>query len=102
MPKDQELYQYMDKKFGVNSNSCWSGVKVKYPDQDDEIEPNQPLKKPWRHYIRMMEISSMLLCMVLGVENVGHDERSEELKAEDKDTSWSDDRCLNRPRQHIA
>lgn len=38
MPKGQELYQYMDKKFGANSNSCWSGVKIKYPDQEDEME----------------------------------------------------------------
>jgi P4 family phage/plasmid primase-like protien len=37
MPKGQELYQYMDKKFGTNSNSCWSGVKMKYPDQEDEV-----------------------------------------------------------------
>jgi P4 family phage/plasmid primase-like protien len=38
MPKGQELYHYMDKKFGTNSNSCWSGVKMKYPDQEDEVE----------------------------------------------------------------
>jgi P4 family phage/plasmid primase-like protien len=38
MPKGQELYQYMDKKFGANANSCWSGVKIKYPDQEDEME----------------------------------------------------------------
>jgi hypothetical protein len=38
MPKGQELYQYMDKKFGSSSNSSWSGVKMKYPDQEDEME----------------------------------------------------------------
>jgi P4 family phage/plasmid primase-like protien len=38
MPKGQELYQYMDKRYGANSNSCWTGVKMKYPDQEDEVE----------------------------------------------------------------
>ena len=37
MPKGQELYQYMDKRYGANSNSCWTGVKMKYPDQEDEV-----------------------------------------------------------------
>ena len=38
MPKGQELYLYMDKRYGANSNSCWTGVKMKYPDQEDEVE----------------------------------------------------------------
>jgi len=45
MPKGQELYQYMDKKFGVNMNSCWTGVKMKYPDQGDEVDELSPLEK---------------------------------------------------------
>ena len=38
MPKGQELYDFMDKKFGLHKGSEWQGVKIKYPDASNEIE----------------------------------------------------------------
>jgi len=38
MPKGQELYDFMDKKFGQHKGSEWQGVKIKYPDASNEIE----------------------------------------------------------------
>jgi len=37
MPKGQELHAYMDKKFGVCGAAGWSGVKMKEPDNEDEV-----------------------------------------------------------------
>jgi P4 family phage/plasmid primase-like protien len=37
-PKGQELYDYMDKKFGLCKSIGWSGVKIIYPDKEDEME----------------------------------------------------------------
>jgi len=37
-PKSQELYDYIDKKFGPQKNSCWSFVKIYNPDDDDDLE----------------------------------------------------------------
>ena len=37
MPKGEELYMYMDKKFGFHKPSGWHGVKIVYP--DDNINP---------------------------------------------------------------
>jgi hypothetical protein len=38
MPKGQELYDYMDKKYGNHTSSGWANVKIKYPDEANEIE----------------------------------------------------------------
>jgi P4 family phage/plasmid primase-like protien len=38
MPKGQELYDFMDKKFGLHNSSGWSGIKIKYPDATNEID----------------------------------------------------------------
>ena len=38
IPKCQELYEYMDKKFGIGKSSGWEGVKIIYPDQDEIVE----------------------------------------------------------------
>jgi P4 family phage/plasmid primase-like protien len=35
MPKGQELYEYMDKKFGMCGASGWNGVKIIYPTVDE-------------------------------------------------------------------
>ena len=35
MPKGEELYMYMDKKFGFHKPTGWSGVKILYPDETD-------------------------------------------------------------------
>jgi len=35
MPKGQELYDYMDKKFGVHKSTGWHNVKIIYPDNDE-------------------------------------------------------------------
>jgi len=35
MPKGQELYDYMDKKFGVHKSTGWYNVKIIYPDNDE-------------------------------------------------------------------
>jgi P4 family phage/plasmid primase-like protien len=37
MPKGQELYDYMDKKFGVHKSTGWHGVKIIYQ-ENDELE----------------------------------------------------------------
>jgi P4 family phage/plasmid primase-like protien len=37
MPKGQELHAFMDKKFGVCGSAGWSGVKMKEPDNEDEV-----------------------------------------------------------------
>ena len=36
-PKGQELHAYMDKKFGLCGPAGWSGVKMKEPDNEDEV-----------------------------------------------------------------
>jgi hypothetical protein len=38
VPKGQELYDFMDKKFGLHNSAGWSGVRIKYPDASNEIE----------------------------------------------------------------
>ena len=35
MPKGEELYMYMDKKFGCHKPTGWSGVKILYPDESE-------------------------------------------------------------------
>jgi P4 family phage/plasmid primase-like protien len=37
MPKGMELHAYMDKKFGLCGANGWSGVKMKEPDNEDEV-----------------------------------------------------------------
>jgi phage/plasmid-associated DNA primase len=36
-PKGQELHAYMDKKYGASGQSGWCGVKMKEPDNEDEV-----------------------------------------------------------------
>ena len=41
MPKGEELYAYMEKKFGICKKNGWYGIKIKYPEkeeEDDEID----------------------------------------------------------------
>jgi P4 family phage/plasmid primase-like protien len=39
IPKGEELYMYMDKKFGFHKPSGWHGVKILYPDDNvDQID----------------------------------------------------------------
>jgi putative DNA primase/helicase len=39
MPKGEELYMYMDKKFGSQKPTGWHGVKILYPDDNvDQID----------------------------------------------------------------
>ena len=33
MPKGEELYMYMDKKFGSHKTTGWHGIKILYPDE---------------------------------------------------------------------
>jgi hypothetical protein len=40
-PKSQELYDYIDKKFGPQKNSCWSFVKIYNPEEEDDLEENE-------------------------------------------------------------
>ena len=35
IPKCQELYDFMDKKFGIGKSSGWEGIKIIYPDEDE-------------------------------------------------------------------
>jgi putative DNA primase/helicase len=35
MPKGQELYDYMDKKFGIHKSTGWHGAKILYPTTDE-------------------------------------------------------------------
>ena len=35
MPKGVELYEYMDKKFGLHKTTGWQGVKILYPTSDE-------------------------------------------------------------------
>jgi P4 family phage/plasmid primase-like protien len=35
-PKGEELYMYMDKKFGCHKPSGWHGVKILYPDESND------------------------------------------------------------------
>jgi hypothetical protein len=35
MPKGQELYDIMDKKFGLHKTTGWHGVKMIYPNADE-------------------------------------------------------------------
>ncbi len=36
MPKGEELYMYMDKKYGMHKTTGWHGVKILYPDENNE------------------------------------------------------------------
>jgi hypothetical protein len=36
MPKGEELYAYMDKKFGACKKTGWHGIKIIYPEEDVE------------------------------------------------------------------
>ena len=38
IPKGQELYDYLDKKFGPSKQTGWSGIKFIHPEAIDEIE----------------------------------------------------------------
>ena len=38
IPKGQELYDYLDKKFGQSKQTGWSGIKFIHPEAVDEIE----------------------------------------------------------------
>ena len=38
LPKSQEIYDVMDKKFGLCKSTGWQGVKIKYMEEADEIE----------------------------------------------------------------
>ena len=38
IPKGQELYDYMDKKFGLCKPSGWQGLKIIYPEKEDEMD----------------------------------------------------------------
>jgi len=39
MPKGEELYAYMDKKFGKHDGKVgWRGIKINYPEEDVEEE----------------------------------------------------------------
>jgi P4 family phage/plasmid primase-like protien len=38
VPKGQELYDFMDKKFGLHNSAGWSGVRIKYPDATNDID----------------------------------------------------------------
>ena len=40
IPKGQELYDYMDKKFGLHKTTGWHGVKILYP-TTDEMEQSE-------------------------------------------------------------
>jgi hypothetical protein len=37
LPKGEELYMFMDKKFGFHKTTGWHGVKIVYPENEDEI-----------------------------------------------------------------
>ena len=39
MPKGEELYAYMDKKYGECTKTGWVGVKISYPKDDEDDEP---------------------------------------------------------------
>jgi P4 family phage/plasmid primase-like protien len=38
IPKGQELYDFMDKKYGQHNSVGWQGVKIKYPDASNEMD----------------------------------------------------------------
>jgi phage/plasmid-associated DNA primase len=38
LPKSQEIYDMMDKKFGVCKATGWQGLKIKYEEATDEID----------------------------------------------------------------
>ena len=38
MPKGQELYDYMDKKFGLHKPTGWHKCKIVYPENVDEMD----------------------------------------------------------------
>jgi P4 family phage/plasmid primase-like protien len=38
MPKGEELYAYMDKKFGASKKTGWHGIQINYPQEDGEEE----------------------------------------------------------------
>jgi P4 family phage/plasmid primase-like protien len=40
-PKSQELYDYIEKKFGPQKNSCWSGVKIYDLEEEADVEASQ-------------------------------------------------------------
>jgi P4 family phage/plasmid primase-like protien len=39
-PKGEELYEFMDKKFGPHKSTGWHGIKIVYPDMSDDINEN--------------------------------------------------------------
>ena len=41
VPKAQELYDYMDKKYGLHKSTGWHGVKIIYPEATDEMNDLQ-------------------------------------------------------------
>jgi len=41
IPKGQELYDYMDKKFGLHKSTGWHGVKILYPTVDEMEETDK-------------------------------------------------------------
>jgi len=38
MPKGVELYEYMDKKFGTCKKDGWRGIRIAYPETEDDID----------------------------------------------------------------
>ena len=40
MPKGQELYDYLDKKFGIHKSTGWQGIKIIYQEEDTLEEIN--------------------------------------------------------------
>jgi len=41
VPKSQELYDYIDKKFGPQKSGCWSGIKIYKPEDDEDFDENE-------------------------------------------------------------
>jgi P4 family phage/plasmid primase-like protien len=40
-PKSQELYEYIDKKFGPQKSCSWSGIKIYKPEDEEEMDGNE-------------------------------------------------------------
>ena len=43
VPKGQELYDYMDKKFGPSKSTGWHCVKIIYPENSDDLDETDEL-----------------------------------------------------------
>jgi putative DNA primase/helicase len=40
VPKGEELYEYMNKRFGACKSSGWVGVKIIYPEEEEDVMSN--------------------------------------------------------------